>query len=114
MKKGYMVSIDTDVHTQAKRLVNISEVCERALRQAIGATIKDVNEEQLRFKCAYCGNIVNEGFKCDLTGKSYCLACHDNYNWKICEHIDHTHLRIPFIKGRNEPVLDVSGSKIVD
>jgi len=103
MKKGFMVSLDNDTHEKAKAnpLINISDICERALRQAIGTTIKDVSEEQLRFKCAQCFNTVSEGFLCTLTNKSYCLKCHDTYNWKICDFKEHNHLRIPFTKGRD-------------
>ena len=52
-KKAVMISLDEFIHTHAKsRGLNISKVCEKALREAVDGSITDPKEERECFLCS--------------------------------------------------------------
>lgn len=57
MKKIISVSINKELHEKAKRLMNISEVAEDAIKEKLGEKIIQPNET---FTCQFCGK---EGYK---------------------------------------------------
>lgn len=60
-KKAVMISIDEELHTKAKdRLLNISNVCEKALREKTEGSISDGEDSRRCFKCNVSGANLSE------------------------------------------------------
>lgn len=101
-KKAVMISIDEHIHKKAQeKMLNISQVCEKALRFNTEPSIKDVKEEQLKSQCVYCGQIFTEGYICEIAKDFSCKECEyankENNNTKYPCSIkeDHEHNPIP-------------------
>jgi hypothetical protein len=103
-KKNVMISIDEFIHKRAKeKFINVSEICEDALRRRVKGEIKDVPEENLKLQCSKCLKIVEFGFLCEELNKFYCEECENGYFCPIRK--EHQHLRIPGLDGQNIELL---------
>jgi hypothetical protein len=114
-KKAVMISLDEFVHKRAKeKLLNISEICERAIITRLNLNKSDAPEESILMKCSICGDVVEDGFLCEETGKFFCTKTECNFNkvelsdgsvtesWRCkVNNVDHKHLRIPGYNGEN-------------
>ena len=97
-KKAVMVSIDEYIHKQAKEKdINISSVCESAIRMHTNPTKKDVPDNGLKLVCTECGKLIEFGFLCEETNKFRCEDCEKNK----CVMTNHLHIRIPGFNGEN-------------
>lgn len=95
IKKQVMISIDSRVHELAKsKKLNVSEVCERALKLKLMIKKGDMPEEVLELKCIRCGSIVPYGFFCVIRQKFICENCEIRSRCLACEH---EHIRVPQI-----------------
>ena len=105
MKKHIMVSVNAFAHARAKdQGLNISELCDDAIRRKVANSIKDLPEEALVLRCTQCLNVVEYGFYCSYRNIFLCQKCQDNYNMELCEHDkigEHEHIRIPGFDGQN-------------
>lgn len=117
MKKQTNISLNPDIKDRAAQVLkeqgsNLSTYIESQLNLLIGTTIKSLDVNKLFFKCDKCGRMSKEGYLCDLTKKVYCLECHLDYKWKLCDYKTHNHFRIPFIADRDinsEEINDLKG-----
>lgn len=92
-KKNVMISIDEFIHKDAKsKMVNVSSVCEDALRLKTMPRKSDVPEQSLLMKCIRCDRVVEFGFMCELLNRFLCEDCEQINK---CIHKDHEHIRIP-------------------
>jgi len=75
-KKNVAISIDEFIHKNAKKLgINISDVCENALKIKTSPTKKDIEEKSIKLMCWRCGGIFDEGYICEFNHKFTCEKC---------------------------------------
>ena len=110
-----MVNLDIDTHEQAKKsFINISDVCDKALKMRINPTKKDVDDKILFMKCGGCGAMVEMGYYCQFTKQFLCyecerleVSCNSGRTMKYpCKYRkNHEHIRIPGLDGQNHEIV---------
>ena len=100
-----MVSIDEELHRKAKeKLLNISAVVDRALRENMIPKKSDLPEEAVTMKCTQCMKEIEYGFLCRERKLFLCQDCQDKFDIGRCPHDQsgqHMHIRIPGFEGQN-------------
>ena len=98
-----MISVDEFIHKKAQeKRLNISGICEDALRKNTVPEKTDAPDDALVLKCTQCGEIVEYGFLCEERNLFLCQKCQDNFNVNKCPHDkfgEHSHIRIPDFNG---------------
>jgi Zn finger protein HypA/HybF involved in hydrogenase expression len=75
MKKGVMISVDSEVHAELKaKNANISEICERAMFKELK---RDINAEEDERVCHYCGQSDNSMVWDGWLELWKCSKCHN-------------------------------------
>lgn len=124
MKVQTNLYIHSELKEKAKKMgLNISSICEDAIRIKTSSKKSDVPDEVLFMKCQGCGELVEMGYYCQYTKTFYCYDCeraevafkHGRTMKYPCSYRkNHEHLRIPGFEGQNnEIVVEVAdnGSK---
>ena len=108
-KERTTISIQGDVLKKAKEnRLNISRITEDEIRRKINPTIKDIPEENIKFKCSLCSEIVDYGYFCEARDMFLCEKCQDGFNMSKCPHDkrgEHFHIRIPGYEGNNKELV---------
>lgn len=104
-KRNVNISIDEFIHDKAKeKRLNVSAICELALRNRVELKKSDAPEESIKLKCFECHELFDEGFICENLHRFYCSQCHDKCPGFRLE-LEHIHLKVPGYCGENIEIM---------
>ena len=110
MKTRTTISITPSlIKTAQNRNINVSKICEDALRIKTNPTKNDVPEDAIRLRCTQCLKEIEYGFLCQERNLFLCQDCQDDFNMSKCPYDkrgEHYHIRIPGFDGQNTELIN--------
>ena len=92
--------------------LNISEICNTAIKLMANPVKSDAPEDALQLKCTQCSKLIDYGFLCENRNMFLCQECQDKIDLSKCKHDErheHSHIRIPGFEGQNEEMIKKIG-----